>query len=126
MLIAAVAARGLCEAVVELCLERHEIVLSEGILREVEGKLRTKIKLPPAVVSEYLKLLREMAELVTPNPVPQSVCRDAGDLMILGLVEPGRAEILIAGDKDLLVIKEYRKARIMPPRRFWEVNQRES
>ena len=39
--IAAVAARGLCEAVVELCLERHSLVAGEGILGEVEDKLRT-------------------------------------------------------------------------------------
>ena len=34
--IAAVAARGLCEAVLELCLEHHHLIIGEGILREIE------------------------------------------------------------------------------------------
>ena len=34
--IAAVAGRGLCDAVVELCLERHRLVLCDGIIEEIE------------------------------------------------------------------------------------------
>lgn len=34
--IAAVAVRGLCEAVLEFCLEHHHLILGEGILREIE------------------------------------------------------------------------------------------
>ena len=41
--IAAVAARGICEVIVELCLERHRLISGEEILGEVEEKLRTKL-----------------------------------------------------------------------------------
>lgn len=121
--IAAVAARGLCEAVLELCLERHHIILGEGILKEIEEKLRTKIKLPPVVIAEYVKVLRNNAEIVEPMEVDPNICRDPGDLMILGLVEPGNAEVVVTGDEDLLVIREYSKAHIITPRSFWELNQ---
>jgi predicted nucleic acid-binding protein len=36
------------------------------------------------------------------------------------LVVPGNADAIVTGDKDLLVIKSYKGARIMTPRGFWE------
>ena len=123
--IAAAASRGLCEAIMELCLEHHQLVLCEGILDEIEEKLRTKIKVPPPIVADYVKLLRGNAEMLEPEEVGEGVCRDPGDLMILGLVAPGKADAIVTGDNDLLVIREYKQARIMSPRTFWESSQQE-
>lgn len=124
VLIAAAATRGLCEAIVELCLERHQIVIGNGILEEVREKLIKKIKVPRSVALEYLELLRTSAELVEPLKLPRSVCRDPNDLMVLGLVAPGAADIVVSGDKDLLVIGKFAGARIVSPRDFWEKMQR--
>jgi putative PIN family toxin of toxin-antitoxin system len=124
--IAAVASRGLCEAIVELCLERHSLVAGEGILGEVEDKLRTKLKVPPRVVAEYMKFLRQTVELVTPEKLATKTCRDPDDLMVLGLVAPGRAQALVTGDKDLLVLGNFKGAPIMTPRAFWEFSQSEA
>jgi putative PIN family toxin of toxin-antitoxin system len=124
--IAAVASRGLCEAIVELCLERHILVAGEGILEEVEDKLRTKLKVPPRVVAEYMKFLRQTVELVAPEKLATKTCRDPDDLMVLGLVAPGRAQALVTGDKDLLVLGSFKGASIMTPRAFWEFSQSEA
>ena len=43
---AAFGTRGLCEAVFQVCLERHEIILSGHILNEVRTNLTTKFKVP--------------------------------------------------------------------------------
>jgi putative PIN family toxin of toxin-antitoxin system len=123
--IAGAASRGLCEAIMELCLEHHRIILCEGILRDIEQKLRFKLKVPPAFVAEYLKVLRNTAHILVPEPVDEGVCRDPDDLMILGLVCPGKADAIVAGDKDLLVVAEYKGARILNPRSFWESNKKE-
>jgi putative PIN family toxin of toxin-antitoxin system len=120
VLIAAAATRGLCEAIVELCLEQHKIVLGEGILAEVEEKLTGKLKVPAAIAREYLKLLRSSAEIMKPAQVERGACRDPEDLMVLGLIEAGRAEVLVSGDKDLLVLREFAGARVFSPRGFWE------
>ena len=125
VVIAAAASRGLCEAILELCLEHHHLILCEGILEEIEEKLRIKIKVSPPVIAEYLKVLRNNAQILDPEKVERTFCRDPDDLMILGLVAPGNADAIITGDKDLLVIKEYKKARIMTPRNFWESNKKE-
>jgi putative PIN family toxin of toxin-antitoxin system len=121
--IAAVASRGLCEAILELCLEQHHLILCEGILKEIERKLRIKIKVPPPVIDEYLKVLRSNTEILVPEAVDKKTRRDPEDLMILGLVSPGAADAIITEDKDLLVLKHYKQAAIMTPRGFWESNR---
>lgn len=120
--IAAVASRGLCESLVELCLERHSLVAGRGILAEVEDKLRTKLKVPPRVVAEYVKFLRQNVVLVSPEKLDAKACRDPNDLMVLGLVSPGDAQVIVTGDKDLLVLRAFKGASIMTPRSFWELN----
>ena len=122
--IAAVAARGICEAVVELCLERHQLILCEGILAELSENLRREIKVAPALISEYLDVLRTNALLLTPEAVPTDACRDPNGLMILGLVAPGKADVIVTGDQDLLVIKKYKNAHILSPRAFWEASRK--
>ena len=125
VVIAAAASRGLCEAILELCLEHHHLILCEGILEEIEEKLRIKIKVSAPVVAEYLKILRNNAQILEPEKVEKAICRDPDDLMILGLVAPGNADAIVTGDKDLLAIKEFKKARIMTPRSFWDSNKKE-
>lgn len=41
------ASRTPCEAIVELCLERHSLIGGNGILEEIEDKLRTNLKITP-------------------------------------------------------------------------------
>lgn len=124
VVIAAVASRGLCEAVMELCLERHTLILCEGLLKEIAEKLSHKLKVSPPVVTEYMKVLRDHAQLLVPAEVEMGLCRDTKDLMVLGLVDAAQAETIITGDKDLLVIRKYKTAQIVSPRNFWESNQK--
>lgn len=42
VLIAAVATRGLCESILEMCLESHRLLLCEELLEETEEKLVQK------------------------------------------------------------------------------------
>jgi len=118
--IAAVASRGLCEALMELCLEHHQVVLCEGILAEIKEKLRDKIGVPPAIITEYVTFLRSNVQILEPEDISRETCRDPNDLMILGLIAPGDIDAIITGDKDLLVLKKYGGARIISPRGFWD------
>ncbi len=126
VIIASAAARGLCEAIMELCLEHHHIILCEGIISEVEEKLNHKIKVPAHIIAEYIGLLRNNAQILTPDKVEEGACRDPKDLMVLGLATTGNADAIITGDKDLLDIKEYYGVPIMTPRSFWENNKKDN
>jgi putative PIN family toxin of toxin-antitoxin system len=120
VLISAVAGRGLCEAVVEYCLEEHEIIVSDELLQDVRDKLLTKLKVSPAAVAEFCQLLEYNGKGLSAIRVPANACRDPDDLHLLGLAQANKAAFLVSGDKDLLVLGHYQGTRIVTPRQFWD------
>lgn len=118
VVIAAFAARGLCESVFELCLHAHQILFSEGLLEEILRNLRRKIKLPEGAVEEIRRLLLEHGNMFEPVALPLDLCRDPNDVKILGLAVAGHADCIVTGDQDLLVLKEFRGIAIVTPRSF--------
>lgn len=118
VIIAAFAARGLCESVLELCLVSHDLLLSEELLTEIRGNLHRKIKLSPSTVAQIEHVLRENGTLLVPELIPANVCRDPSDAHVLGLTVAGQAECLVTGDKDLLVLKRFEQCQILNPREF--------
>ncbi len=120
VLLAAFATHGLCEGVLLACLDRHELILSDAIAEEVERHLAGKFKVPSDRVRKNLGFLRENATLVVPQDVPASACRDSTDRVILGTAAAGRADCIVTGDEDLLVLGEYEGVPILSPRAFHE------
>ena len=118
VVVAAFASHGLCEAVFELCLASHELLISDALLQEVSGSLKEKIRLPESITGRIIGLLRDNGEIIVPLPLPPKTCRDPGDLHILGLVQAGHADCLITGDGDLIALKEFAGCRILTPRQF--------
>lgn len=123
--IAAAATRGLCEAIMELCIEQHQIILCRGILDEIEDKLRNKLKIPRPIISEFIKILESNAQVLRPGIIDSAACRDPNDLMVLGVAISGDADAIITGDKDLLTLKSYKGVKIVTPRTFWETSQKQ-
>ena len=118
VIIAAFAARGLCESVLELCLDSHDLLLSEELLTEIRGNLHRKIKLLPKTVEQIERVLRENGALFVPALIPANACRDPGDAHVLGLTVAGQAECLVTGDDDLLILKRFNQCQILNPREF--------
>ena len=121
VIVAAFATQGLCMSVFEFVLSFHSIVCSEYILNEVEKALAKKIKLPTTVVREILALLREQSIISSDfAKLSPNVCRDAADINILSLAVGSQADCIVTGDDDLLVLKEFKKIKLLSPRQFWE------
>ncbi|MEF9427161.1 MAG: putative toxin-antitoxin system toxin component, PIN family [Candidatus Mariimomonas ferrooxydans] len=119
VIIAAFATRGLCADILEVCLENHSIVISEQIVSEVEKNLSKKIRLPKKTAHSITDYLRDVTEIVEPESIDTSVCRDKDDVAVIGTALQGKAEVIITGDDDLLVLKKYRGIKIITPREFW-------
>lgn len=119
VIVAAFAARGLCADVFEVCLENHTIIMSEFIVSEVEKILTRKIGLPKTTATTIIQYLREVSELVTPEKIDTSACRDKNDVKIIGTALEGKAKIIITGDEDLLILKKFKNTAIVTPREFW-------
>lgn len=120
VLIAAVAGRGLCESILELCLEEHELIVSSVLLDEVYRGLIKKIKLPESMAREFCALLRKNATAATPVAVAEGACRDPKDLHLLGLCDSTTAVVLVTGDRDLIDSGWRGPTKIVTPRAFWE------
>ena len=118
VLVAAFATRGLCEAVPEVCLAGHDLVLSEPILKELRRHLRGKLKVPRPQAQTVVAFLREHAAVVAPAKVPADACRDRTDLAVLGTALAAEADCLVTGNRDLLDLREFRGTAILSPRAF--------
>jgi putative PIN family toxin of toxin-antitoxin system len=120
VIFSAFSARGLAQAVFELCLENHTIIISEHILSELNAHLRKKLKLPGEKTQLIIDYLRESCSLGEESQIKKAACRDENDIHILGLAEKTQPDFIITGDMDLLVLKKYRSTPILTPREFWE------
>lgn len=118
VVVAAFASRGLCEAVFELCLDSHDIVVSKHLLREIHGVLVKRMRLSKKEADGIIGFLQGNAILVQPVKLPPDACRDPDDVPILGLALAAGADCIITGDKDLLVLKRFRSIPILTPRDF--------
>jgi len=127
VIIAAFAARGLCNEVFELCLAEQEIYLSEALIAETEKGLLEKVRVPGNITKEIIRFLksetknveidRETKEIINETKLK---LRDPKDLMVLATAESSEAEIILTGDKDLLSLKRYKKIKILTPRKFYD------
>ena len=121
VIIAAFATRGLCNETFELCLAEHSIFICDEITAEVTKALIKKIKVPETIVKETILFLNTHIQKAEPLKPDKKLCRDERDLMVLGLAEKVKAEVIITGDEDLLILKEYKKIKIVNPAAFWKL-----
>jgi putative PIN family toxin of toxin-antitoxin system len=126
VILAAFASRGLCAELFEVCLAGHTIILSEHILAEMRKALTNKIKLPPDTVEDIIGYLKDTAEIVLPEPLDVSICRDKSDIAIIGTALRGNAGFIITGDEDLLSLKIYKGIKIINPREYWHILKRKT
>ena len=123
VILAAFAGRGLAHALFELCLEKHEIIISEHILSEVQRNLQKKMKMPNDKVLMITEYLKECCTFSNHKRLDKDACRDIDDVKILGLSEVAKPDYIITGDKDLLVLKKFHSVPIITPREFWEISK---
>ncbi|MHB1156994.1 MAG: putative toxin-antitoxin system toxin component, PIN family [Phycisphaerales bacterium] len=120
VLLAGVAAHGLCEALLLLCYRDHEVVLSEYILHEFSRHYRGKFKAPADQVTFVTDTLRSQSEIVIPANVSRDAFQDADDLPVLGTALAGRVKCILTGDHALLALGRFQSIDILSPRAFYE------
>jgi uncharacterized protein len=113
---AAFVAHGICAGLYEECLLRGRIVVSQFILEELREKLLTKAKLSQVEVEEVLDAVSADAEFVETRPLVSPICRAADDDWILATALTAKADALVTGDKDLLVLERHEGIPILTPR----------
>ncbi|HFQ93888.1 MAG TPA: putative toxin-antitoxin system toxin component, PIN family [Anaerolineae bacterium] len=124
VLIAAFITQGVCHDLLEHCVYRHQIILSDFILDELRQKLTGKFKYSIQDARDVAQLLLSAAQIVTPVIFTSPVSRDPDDDFVLGTAVAGHAVCIITGDKDLLVLERYQNIDIIKPADFAEYEAR--
>lgn len=119
VIIAAFAARGLCAELFSYVLSTCKIIGSKELLAECKRTFSRKIKLPKDNVEKIISYLEDQIQIIEPELVKTDICRDPDDLHILGIALRSRANFIVTGDKDLLVLETLNNTKIYTPRQFW-------
>ena len=84
------------------------------------------ISLPPILRRDLGRAARGrgMTESVRPKALSRPVCRDRDDDKVLETAVAGQADIILTGDRDLLILGEHNGIRILSPRQFVEIMDR--
>ncbi len=123
--IAAVVADDLCRDLVRVRVLAHTLITSEPLVHELRTVSRAKFAVDP-VELPLLAQLNEEAEIVTPAELRGGVCRDEDDDVVLATALAGKADVIVTGDEDLLVLKKFRGIEILSARHFLELLGRTS
>jgi len=70
-------------------------------------------------IASLIDLIEEYGEIVTVKSSVQ-ICRDKKDNFLLALAKDGKADYLVSGDKDLLVLESFEKTKIVSLTSFRE------
>lgn len=94
-----------------------ELCISEPILEELRGVLTRKFQWPAERAQVAADRLRRFCRFITPRHSLR-VATDPDDDRILECALEARAEVIISGDRDLLVLDAFENISIMSPGRF--------
>ena len=122
VIISALAARGLCNAIFELCIERHELFITYGMIDEIISILKNKLKANEKIINEFQDYLKEFFTILEDQNV-NKICRDRDDDKILSAAINNELSYIITGDNDLLVLEKIENIKIVNSREFWEISK---
>lgn len=105
-----------------------EMITSEPLIDELSRTLQKPYftsKLSQEQTQSFINIVRERATVVPiTTPIP-TVSKDPDDNIVLATAESGAASYVVTGDHQLQDIKQYKKIKIVSPRNFSEILQKE-
>ena len=120
VLVSAFASRGICADLLRHVLVEHHLVTGEIVLTELKRTLLKRIKVPPNVVADIERLLRDHEVVAKPRRHLDLGLRDPDNEWIVASAVAGKADALVTGDRDILETTVRLPIRVYNPRQFWE------
>ena len=112
---------GICSQLFDFAASNHiSIFSSQELIDELDEVIHRKkyvhdITRTGFTTAQLVKQYRRLAEIIPTKKLTQQVCRDADDDAVLACALAAQANIIITGDKDLLVLHPFRDIPILPP-----------
>jgi uncharacterized protein len=119
--------QGVPKQIIALAKSRAiKVFVSEPILNELEEvlartKFQSKMRSLGIISQDLINLVRQLSEICVSISVNVPNLRDPNDAIILGTAIAANAVLIVSGDLDLLVLKEYVGISILTPADFLEV-----
>ena len=102
----------------ELKRDSFELVISPQLLLEIERVVKNeKFELDDEEIRDLIVLLKRKV-LLLPTGEKVEVCRDPKDNCVLECAIAGKVDIIVTGDKDLLILSPFRGILIVSPSEF--------
>ena len=99
-----------------------ELYITDEILNEIASvMLCKKFEVNEDAIEEYIKIIDSYSTKLSSKNILDGVSRDKDDNKVLQCGVDGNVGFIITGDNDLLVIKEYKKIRIMKPKDYLDL-----
>jgi putative PIN family toxin of toxin-antitoxin system len=124
--------RGLPGSVILSMLDgRFSPLVTSGTLAELDDVLRREKFAERFAASgftsdDFMNRFVQLVIEVEPGIVPSDIVRDEDDLEILACATGGNADVIVTGDRDLLVLEQYAGIRILTPAAFLDLLNTES
>ena len=101
--------------VLGLVLDNRAVLLASlDTLTELKEALeRPKFRLTPAESLAVFRIILSKSEIIMRLEKAEEECRDHDDQKFVDLASSGRADYLVTGDRDLLVIRHLGKTKIL-------------
>ncbi len=95
-----------------------ELIISPVLINEISrvihrDKFAAILKQTDRKPARILEELRALAEVIVAAPLAIPVCRDPDDDAVLACAVSGRADCIVSGDTDLLVLGSYQNIPIV-------------
>jgi putative PIN family toxin of toxin-antitoxin system len=124
VLISAFTTRGLSSDLFRLVLAEHQLMTGAVNLVELRRVLRRRFRVPASEIAIVEQQLREHTIVQKPAEMSLLRLRDPDDRWVLASAVAGEADLLVTGDRDLLVARERAPIPILDPRGCWDLLKR--
>ncbi len=118
-----IARGGYSAEVIQDVLQNHEIYYTVYILEELKRTLKNKFSFSEHSINLATSTIKKHYIKGETAKNTHKICRDKNDDQVLADAILNNIDLLITGDKDLLVLKEYQNIKIISPREYWSLQQ---
>ena len=99
-----------------------ELYITNEIINEVITVMSSdKFAVNNNEIKDYIHIIEKYSVKVVVDNIIESISRDKDDDKVLQCGFAGNVDYIITGDKDLLILKEYKKIKIINPNEYLEI-----
>ncbi len=127
VLVSAFTSGGICLNLVKRTIEdtQHNLLVGTVIIDELSRILTHRFNYPPQKLDRVIAFLIKYRAILMPKTKPPVSVRDPDDELVLASALETGADILVTGDKDLLILGDTAGIKIVDPRMLWEMLTKE-